>query len=181
MRLAVAVTLLWCLGCSRERECAKAREGAIAKAQAGLITMARAERAAVWEACHDEAALSRVDAAIAEADQALVRAATSAAAVGPVPPSKPTGCLLSVPRKDRLGPLVFPEREGLVEFDNAIMARASGADLVVIANAAGAYNVGWRTRCSYIEEGFSHSKVRLLDGPHAGDVAWVATTQTRGD
>lgn len=96
-----------------------------------------------------------------------------------VAPAPPPTCVLSLPGSSG-GPLAWPSEEGLTEFEHGAAARLADRDLVLIATANGAMRASHGTRCSWIEQGFSHSKVRLLDGPHVGEVFWVASSHTHG-
>ena len=138
------------------------------------MNSAREMRAVVWKECGETKGWE-LDKAIAQAEQQFV-AAPSPVAAAPVMPS----CLLSVRGTDK-GPVVFPTEDGAKEFDNALTDRALSADVV---NRVIRLNRGWiadyRTPCSMIAEGFSHSKVRVLEGTGSGEAGWVPTSQTKG-
>jgi hypothetical protein len=87
-------------------------------------------------------------------------------------------CRVSAPGSSGAVPL-FPTEEGLDEFISA-SARGDKQAMAVSAAAHGAFLVAARTRCARVDVGFTVSKVRILEGPHAGKTGWAVNEFTMG-
>jgi hypothetical protein len=84
-------------------------------------------------------------------------------------------CVLRAPGADVL-PL-FPTEAGLDEWTTA-MVKDDNAASVVAYNANGAIGLDAGARCTRLETRLMVTKVRVLDGPHAGASGWVPNEWT---
>jgi hypothetical protein len=94
------------------------------------------------------------------------------------PHPAPQECRMSMPGSTEALP-VFPTEDGLHEYISAAVSGDSTAtDLAFDANHG--FLVPSRTRCFRIDVGITATKVRVLEGPHMGEVGWLPTEFTRG-
>jgi hypothetical protein len=87
-------------------------------------------------------------------------------------------CVLSIPGSTG-GVLLFPTEEGIDEFGKAA---ASGDEeaMAVTRRANGGFFVESGTKCTWVDVGFTQTKVRVLAGAHTGRAGYVPTEWTRG-
>lgn len=75
--------------------------------------------------------------------------------------------------------LVFPTEDGYEEFGKASATKdRQTIDLASISN--GAYWVDKGTKCLWRDRGLLTSKVRVVEGPHAGKIAWLDREWSEG-
>lgn len=87
-------------------------------------------------------------------------------------------CVLRIPGSSSPVPL-FPTEEGYDEWGSASAAGDSEA-AEVAARANGAFLVEPGTKCSPVDMGFMSSRVRVVNGPHAGRSGWIPNEWRRG-
>lgn len=110
------------------------------------------------------------------ADKAKKRAEDAAASASAAEP--PPTCGLSIPGTNQRVP-VFPTEAGMDEFVGpAAKGDAAGMQASIIGNRG--YWVPPHTKCNWIHLGILGSThVRITDGPHFGEEAWVPTEWAR--
>ncbi|HKY40704.1 MAG TPA: hypothetical protein VJN18_32440 [Polyangiaceae bacterium] len=75
--------------------------------------------------------------------------------------------------------LVFPTEEGYDEFGKA-SATKDKQTIDIAARSNGAYWVAKGTKCLWLDRGLLTSKVRVLEGPHAGKIGWMDREWSEG-
>ncbi|MEO7032504.1 MAG: hypothetical protein ABI548_01630 [Polyangiaceae bacterium] len=86
-------------------------------------------------------------------------------------------CRLTIPGST-LGPLVFPEREGLAAFDAAALAHMSGASLKSLVTSYGGFVVEPGTKCGDIDSDPFYAHVLIAEGPFIGATVWAPLRYT---
>lgn len=86
-------------------------------------------------------------------------------------PKKPS-CVLGVPGDPGKVP-VLPTEAGYDEFMKAAVQQLDERSMLTVLVSNGGFLVDRGTPCLAVDTGFVSSRVRVLEGPHAGKAGWV--------
>ena len=87
-----------------------------------------------------------------------------------------TSCSISIPKLDSKV-LVFPTEESYDEFGKASASKDAAA---INFAAMQGFWVARGTKCLWLKRGLLTARVRVLEGPHAGKLAWLDREWSEG-
>jgi hypothetical protein len=138
----------------------------------------------VWAAAvgvRDQTNAAEQDRKIKEQERAAARERAEAERkLAASQPRKEWVCKITVPNSDTGYVPLFPDEDGVSSGIEAMSSIRETGDLARFVANTGAIMVARGTRCSWIDLGvFGPSKVRVLEGTHAGRVGWTRTEWVR--
>jgi hypothetical protein len=97
----------------------------------------------------------------------------------PDPPKRPS-CVIAIPNHDGKVPLL-PTEDGFDEYGKAAAQKSDDRAMLTVLMANDGFLVAKGTPCVAIETGFASSRVRVLEGPHAGKAGWLPNEWRLGE